>query len=111
MPPVLLVMAPCICAADRPALVDVASGPWQLAQLLAYRVGPSVTGGVVGGVVVGGVAGFRAVTMACCWALVSEERYPMPPVLFDMAVCSRASVIPFLLDVANAPWQLAQLLA
>ena len=109
--PVLALMAPWMRATVAPALADVAKAPWQLAQSDAYSVAPLVTGVGVGvgvGVVVTGV---RAVTMACCCALLRLAKEPMPPVPALIAACKRTRVTPILLDVARAPWQPAQLLA
>ena len=35
----------------------------------------------------------------------------MPPVFFAIALCSLASVVPFFVETASAPWQAAQLAA
>ncbi len=47
MPPVPALMAAWIWAAVLPLFEEVARGPWQLAQYVAYRAAPS--GGGVGG--------------------------------------------------------------
>ena len=57
-----------------------------------------------------GVEGFSTATMACSMASDSVDRNCMGLTL-TMASFRRARVIPSLLEVANGPWQPAQLLA
>ena len=121
MVPVLLPIAFCSLAMVIPFLVELANAPWQPAQLAAYSAAPSGVGeDVCGGAGVGAgagagdgaglvVAGFRAVTIACCSVLFSVDRNPMLPILLPMALCSLAMLIPSLAEVARPPWQPAQL--
>ena len=51
----------------------------------------------------------RAVEIAWICTAVSDENWPMPPILLLMPVWIIAGVAPWTLDVAIAPWQLAQL--
>lgn len=65
-------MAVVMRVAVAPALAELASGPWQAAQAVAYRVAPGVPGLGVGlGVPEPGVS---AVTMACTSLTVRAER-------------------------------------
>jgi hypothetical protein len=107
--PVLLLMAVCMRLAVAPILLELARAPWQEAQLLPYRVGPSVTGVGVGVGV--GVTEVRADAIAVICVDVRADSEPMPPVLLLIALCMRLTVAPALLDVARAPWHEAQLLA
>jgi hypothetical protein len=49
------------------------------------------------------------VEIAWICTAVSDENWPMPPILLLMPVWIIAGVAPWTLDVAIAPWQLAQL--
>jgi hypothetical protein len=74
IPPVLLLIAVWIWVAVLPSLAELASGPWQLAQLLPYRVAPSVEVEVEPEVEPEVEVVPRAVEMAWTWAALREER-------------------------------------
>ena len=75
--------------------------------VIPYSVAPSVTGGGGGG----GLTVASTETIACSCVDDRVDRYAMPPTLPAIAFCTRVSVAPPLVELASAPWQLAQLFA
>ena len=103
--PTSALIASCNRAMLTPFLDEVASGPWQLAQLDAYNVAPS---GVGDG---GGVEEASALATAWISAAVSADSDPMPPTLPLIAFWIRTVVAPRLVDAPSSPWQPAQAVA
>ena len=91
MPPTLPATAPCIRARLAPPFVELASGPWHAAQLAAYSVGPSVTGGA-GGAGGGGVAPVPGFEFGSPGAVAGEAVSSAPLVAPSPSESSASSV-------------------
>ncbi len=105
IPPASVLIASCNRAMLTPCLVDVASGPWQLAQLDAYSVAPSGAGD--GGVVE------VASALATAWisAALRDDRRPIPPTSPLIAFWIPTVVAPRLAETPSSPWQPAHAVA
>lgn len=85
-----------ILTAVAPPFADEAKAPWQLAQLAAYKPGPSRGGG-------GGVIPAKADAMEVICAAVKLEKEPIGPGLLVMPRLILDVVAPPLADDAKSP--------